>query len=110
MFMGSKPLVSIEDFVEQLRSIEAGLITRDGVLELCEGLTISDASLAPYVHFDDSFYTRNLVYRDSLFEVMAICWQPNQRTPAHTHNGQLCWMITQRGSLRVVDYKWRGCD
>jgi cysteine dioxygenase len=41
---------------------------------------------------------------------MTICWEPGQRTAVHTHNGQLCWMITQRGALRVVDYKWLGCD
>lgn len=106
----SKHLIGIDDFVEHLRSTEAGLITRENVLDLCESVTISDASLEPYLHFDESFYTRNLIYRDSLFEVMAICWQPGQRTAVHTHNGQLCWMITQRGNLRVVDYKWIGCD
>jgi cysteine dioxygenase len=71
---------------------------------------ITDSSLAPYVFFDDAFYTRNLIYRDELFEVMTICWQPGQKTAVHTHNGQLCWMITQRGNLAVVDYKWLGCD
>jgi len=108
--MGSNHLISIDDFIEQLRSIEAGLITRDNVLDLCQSVQISDSSLAPYVFFDDRYYTRNLVYRDALFEVMAICWPANQRTAVHTHNGQLCWMIAQRGNLKVVDYKWLGCD
>ncbi|MCI0524920.1 MAG: cysteine dioxygenase family protein [Acidobacteria bacterium] len=94
----------------KLRSFEQGLITRDGVLDLCSSVRITDASLAPYIFFDDKFYTRNLIYRDDLFEVMTICWQPGQRTAVHTHNGQLCWMITQRGDLAVVDYKWLGCD
>jgi cysteine dioxygenase len=108
--MGSKHLISIDDFIEHLRSIEAGLITRDNVMDLCQSVQITDSSLAPYVFFDDKFYTRNLIYRDALFEVMSICWQPNQRTAVHTHNGQLCWMIAQRGNLKVVDYKWIGCD
>jgi cysteine dioxygenase len=108
--MGGKRSVGIDEFVKKLRSIESGIITRDGVLELCDGFDIRDASLAPYITFDDHYYTRNLVYRDPLFEVMTICWQPGQRTAVHTHNGQLCWMIPHRGSLRVVDYKWIGCD
>lgn len=108
--MSGKKLIGIDDFVERLRSIETGLITRDNVLDLCESVQIRDESLAPYMIWDDSFYTRNLIYRDPLFEVMTICWQPGQRTAVHTHNGQLCWMLTQRGSLRVVDYKWLGCD
>jgi cysteine dioxygenase len=108
--MGSKHLISVDDFVEHLRSIEVGLITRNNVLDFCQSVQITYSSLDPYIYFDDTYYTRNLIYRDSLFEVMAICWRPNQRTAVHTHNGQLCWMIAQRGNLKVVDYKWVGCD
>ena len=90
--------------------MESGLVTRDEVLELCDGIQLTDQSLDPFLYFDENYYTRNLIYRDDVFEVMAICWQPNQRTAVHTHNGQLCWMIPQRGNLRVVDYKWLGCD
>jgi cysteine dioxygenase len=105
-----KHLMSIDDFVAKLCRFEQGLITRDNVLDFCASAQISDESLAPYVFYDDKFYTRNLIYRDALFEVMTICWQPGQQTAVHTHNGQLCWMITQRGALSVVDYKWMGCD
>jgi cysteine dioxygenase len=102
--------LGIDAFVQRLKTFEAGVITRDSVLDLCDSVQISDASLARYLYFDDTFYTRNLIYRDDAFEVMAICWQPGQRTSVHTHNGQLCWMIPHRGNLKVVDYKWLGCD
>lgn len=108
--MSAKRLLGIDDFIAELRSFEGGLITRDAVLDLCSSVQISDSSLSPYVFYDGSFYTRNLVYRDDLFEIMTICWEPGQRTAVHTHNGQLCWMIMQRGTLEVVDYKWMGCD
>jgi cysteine dioxygenase len=108
--VGYKSLISIDDFIAKLRSFEQGLITRDEVLDLCSSVQVTDASLAPYIFFDDKFYTRNLIYRDDLFEVMTICWQAGQKTAVHTHNGQLCWMITQRGNLAVIDYKWLGCD
>ncbi len=108
--MSAKQLISIGDFVERLRSFEQGIITRDNVLEFCESVQLRDSSLDRYVYYDDNFYTRNLVYRDDLFEIMTICWQPGQKTVVHTHNGQLGWMIMQRGNLKVVDYKWLGCD
>lgn len=108
--MGSKALMQIDSFVEKLRGFEKDIITRDSVLDFCSNVQITDSSLAPYTHFDEKFYTRNLIYRDDLFEVMTICWQPGQKTPVHTHNGQLCWMIPQSGNLGVVDYKWMGCD
>jgi cysteine dioxygenase len=110
ILMTGKRLISIDDFIDGLRSFERSLITRDRVLDFCSSLRITDSSLDPYVFFDDAFYTRNLIYRDDLFEVMTICWLPGQKTAVHTHNGQLCWMITQRGNLAVVDYRWLGCD
>jgi cysteine dioxygenase len=106
----AKALIGIDEFVARVRAFEQGVITRDGVLDLCSSVEIRDASLASYIHFDDHFYTRNMIYRDELFEVMTICWQPGQKTAVHTHNGQLCWMIPQSGNLGVVDYKWLGCD
>jgi cysteine dioxygenase len=106
----AKHLISIDDFVARIRSFEQGLITRDSVLDYCDSVQISDTSLEPYVFFDEKFYTRNMIYRDDLFEIMTICWQPGQKTAVHTHNGQLCWMIPQRGNLGMVDYKWLGCD
>ena len=72
--MGSKHLIGIDDFVAKIRSFEQGLITRDSVLDFCDSVQISDASLTPYVLFDEKFYTRNLIYRDDLFEIMTICW------------------------------------
>ncbi len=105
-----KSLIQIDSFIEKLRGFETGIITRDGILDFCSSVQITDSSLDPYIHFDEKFYTRNLIYRDDLFEVMTICWQPGQKTAVHTHNGQLCWMIPQSGNLAVVDYKWMGCD
>jgi len=103
-------LISIDVFAKRLQSFERGLITRDNVLDFCASVQISDSSLTPYLYFDEKFYTRNLIYRDDLFEVMAICWEPGQKTAVHTHNGQICWMIPQWGDLGVVDYRWLGCD
>jgi cysteine dioxygenase len=105
-----RQLLSIESFIEKLRTFEQQPITRDQVLEFCERVQVRDSSLAPFIHFAANCYTRNLIYRDDLFEIMTICWQPQQQTPVHTHNGQLCWMLTQRGTLHMVDYRWRGCD
>lgn len=108
--MNNRPLMGIDSFIDRLRSFETGIITRDSVLDFCSSVQITDSSLSPYTHFDDKFYTRNLIFRDDIFEVMTICWQPGQKTSVHTHNGQLCWMIPQSGNLGVVDYKWMGCD
>jgi cysteine dioxygenase len=102
--------VSIGGFVEDLRSFESEPITRDRMLGYFQETAVERASLAPYVHFRPDTYTRNLVYRDDLLELMAVCWQPGQRTVIHTHNGQLGWMGVEQGALAVVNYKWIGCN
>jgi cysteine dioxygenase len=75
-----------------------------------EDMRLSAEALRPYSHFRDQFYTRNLVYRDSLFEVMVICWTAGQKTPIHTHNGQLGWMAVAQGEMSVHNYKYLTCD
>ena len=79
----AKSLISVDEFVSKIRTFEQGVITRDSVLDFCDGVQISDSSLEPYVFFDQKFYTRNMIYRDDLFEVMSICWQPGQKTAVH---------------------------
>ena len=107
--MGRKA-VSVSSFLATLQSFEAEPITRDRILHYCLETSVDRSSLSPYVHFRSDMYTRNLIYRDDLLEVMAVCWSPGQRTVIHTHNGQLGWMSVEQGALAVVNYKWLGCN
>ena len=104
------PTRSIGDFVELLKGFTPATLNSASVLDLCRDTAIDDESLSRYVHFRDSMYTRNLIYRDDLLEVMAVCWQKGQKTPLHTHNGQLGWMIVSRGIAEVTNFKWQGCN
>jgi cysteine dioxygenase len=105
-----RKLVPVGDFVEGLRSFEKEPITRDRLLDFCLETGVDRSSLDRYLHFRDDMYTRNLIYRDDLVELMAVCWKPGQRTVIHTHNGQLGWMAVEQGHLAVVNYKWLGCN
>ena len=102
--------VSIGQFVDTLKGFESAPVTSGRVLEYCLENAVDRASLKPYTHFRPELYTRNLIYRDDVFEVMALCWSPGQRTPIHTHNGQLGWMSVEQGALAVINYKWLGCN
>lgn len=101
---------SIDSLVHALRSFTPETLTSAAVLELCLETQVDDASLSPYVHWQDAIYTRNLIYRDDLIEVMAVCWQKGQKTVLHTHNGQLGWMMVNRGIAEVTNFKWQGCN
>jgi cysteine dioxygenase len=106
----ARKTVAVGDFVDTLKSFESGPITRDRVLDYCLETGVDRKSLSPFVHFRSDMYTRNLVFRDEQIEVMALCWQPGQRTVIHTHNGQLGWMSVEQGAVAVINYKWLGCN
>jgi cysteine dioxygenase len=100
----------IEDFVQLLKGFAPETLNTAAVLDLCHDTDIEDSSLARYVHWNDALYTRNLIYRDDLFEIMAVCWQKGHKTVLHTHNGQLGWMMVNRGIAEVTNFKWQGCN
>jgi cysteine dioxygenase len=106
----ARRLVRVGDFVSTLQGFEKEPITRDRILHYCLETEVDRASLQPFVHFRDDSYTRNLIHRDEQIEVMAVCWQPGQRTVIHTHNGQLGWMAVCEGAVAVVNYTWLGCN
>jgi cysteine dioxygenase len=106
----ARKTVGVGDVVDTLRSFESEPITRDRILDYLRETGVERSSLDRYVHFRPDMYTRNLVYRDDQLELMAVCWQPGQRTVIHTHNGQLGWMSVEQGALAVINYKWLGCN
>ncbi len=107
----SHPLrTTTEDLVEGLKRFEEHLITKEGVRAFLEATRLSPEALRPYIFFKTDFYTRNLIYRDRLFEVMTICWKPGQKTAVHTHNGQLGWMAIAQGEAAVHNYKYVNCN
>ena len=101
---------SVADFVAGLKEIERDLITKDRIAEYMGATTLRPEALSEYVWWRDSLYTRNLIYRDDLFEVMTICWSPGQKTAIHTHNGQLGWMTVAQGEVRTHEFQHASCN
>ncbi|HEY0566389.1 MAG TPA: cysteine dioxygenase family protein [Terriglobales bacterium] len=101
---------SVDDLIEGLKSFERHLITQDEVKRFMEEVPIKMDAIRPFVFWRDSFYTRNLIYRDDMFEVMAICWMPGQKTAIHSHNGQLGWMSVPEGEVVVNNFKYVRCS
>ena len=49
-------------------------------------------------------YTRNLVYRNNDFEILFLCWSPEQIAPVHGHEGEKCWAKVESGKLQFCNY------
>ena len=96
--------VAVERIVETLRGVPEARFQPGEVCARLRGLLLDSGTLAPYLHFASRRYTRNLIYRDGLFELVALCWAPRTQSPIHNHSGQLCWLSIQQGALRLENF------
>ena len=65
---------------------------------------LNPASLAPYLTWDRQHYTRNLVDKTPLYELLTICWEVGQASSVHNHRDQNCWMAVPIGRLLVENF------
>ena len=89
----------IDTVVDGLRAIADADFTCDNVYEFLGQKPVDVDSITKYFHWSSNFYTRNLIYKDDRFEVMAICWDVGQVSRVHNHWDQKCWMTVPVGRL-----------
>jgi cysteine dioxygenase len=102
--------VAAEQFVEGIRELSRGLITKQKIYEYLVRYEIRDSDLERYRNWLPDRHTRNKIFRNELIEVMLICWPAGAITPLHTHNGQLGWMTMIEGKLKVENYRKIDCN
>ena len=99
-------LLAIEDFVSDLRKFpESAFDATEQILHFLTHTRVEPETLAPYLNFDRQHYTRNLIDRTPLYELMAICWEVGQCSSVHNHRDQNCWMAVPIGRLAVQNYR-----
>jgi cysteine dioxygenase len=97
--------VPIEKLVEGLRLLpESAFDQTETVRRFLQETPVSADSLAPYLTWDRQHYTRNLIDRTPLYELMAICWETGQASSVHNHRDQNCWMAVPIGRLHVENF------
>jgi cysteine dioxygenase len=107
LVLGGVPMetLSIDQWVKQLCAIPESEFSIPRVFEFTAQKGIQPETLLPYLFYAKSHYTRNLIYKCNLFEVMAICWDIGQVSRIHNHRDQNCWMVTPIGRLRVQNFR-----
>ena len=101
----SRP-VPIDDFVSELRKFPEPTFDRtDQIIKFLETMPVAPDTLAPYLTWDRQHYTRNLIDKTPLYELMAICWEVGQGSSVHNHRDQNCWMAVPIGRLLVENYR-----
>jgi len=97
--------VKIENLIEGLRRISDEDFTCDNVYKFLAENPVDVGTIAPFFFWSENFYTRNLIYKDERFELMAICWDKGQVSKIHNHADQMCWMTVPVGKLRGQNFR-----
>lgn len=98
--------VPIDDLVGDLKALpEAVFRETNRVRELLRAKPVDPASIERFLCWDRQHYTRNLIEKTELFELMAICWEIGQVSSIHNHRDQNCWMAVPIGRLVVQNYR-----
>ena len=97
-------MVTVEKLIAGLRSITDDEFTCDNVYGYLGENPIDVDSICPYFFWRPDHYTRNLIYKDARFEMMAVCWEPGQVSQVHNHADQKCWMMVPVGRLRGQNF------
>ena len=104
MITVAKP-VPIQKLVEGLRQLpETAFGPTEPVRRFLQETPVDAESLGPYLNWDRQHYTRNLIDRTPLYELLAICWEVGQASSVHNHRDQNCWMAVPMGRLLVENF------
>ena len=106
---GSYPvgnLVSIQELTSELRKLPHAIFNQvDAVHDFLRKHPVNPQSLSAYLVWDGQHYTRNLIDKTPLYELVAICWEVGQVSSIHNHRDQNCWMAAPMGRLLVQNYR-----
>lgn len=96
--------IPINELVEGLRSIRDEDFVCEPVYDFLASHPVEVDSIQKFLLWSPDFYTRNLIYKDERFEMMAICWDRGQVSRVHNHWDQRCWMTVPVGRLKGQNF------
>jgi cysteine dioxygenase len=97
--------LELNNFLAQLRQLpESAFDEVETLRRFLQDAPLNPDSLANYLTWDRQHYTRNLIDKTPLYELVAICWEVGQASSIHNHRDQNCWMAVPIGRLLVENF------
>ena len=96
--------IAVDNLVRGLQAISAEDFTCENVHGFLRENPVEVDSIKKYFYWSSKFYTRNLIFKDDRFELMAVCWERGQVSRIHNHAGQQCWMTVPVGRLQGQNF------
>jgi cysteine dioxygenase len=97
--------LAIADWVKGLAALRERDFTLQNVQDYIVSHVVRPETLDQYLFFSKGNYTRNLIFKNDVFECMTICWETGQSSRVHNHRDQNCWMSAPIGKLRVQNFR-----
>ena len=97
--------LNIQEWVKGLAAIPAEDFSLEAVQNYIERHAVRPETIEKYCYFSKGSYTRNLIFKNDVFECMTVCWEVGQHSRVHNHRDQNCWMSVPVGRLRVQNYR-----
>src|SRR5207302_10468476 len=97
--------LNIQDWVKGLAAIPESEFSLQNVQDYVIRHSVRPESLQKYCFFSTGNYTRNLIFRNDLFECMTLCWHIGQHSRIHNHRGQNCWRSAPIARPRIQIYR-----
>ena len=97
--------LAISDWVKNLAAIPDRDFTLENVQDYIQRHAVRPETLEKYLFFSKGSYTRNLIFKNDMFECMTICWEIGQFSRIHNHRDQNCWMSAPIGRLKVQNFR-----
>jgi cysteine dioxygenase len=98
-------MLPIQEFASRLSKIPESEFELENVLSFLKSNPVDPSTLSAYTYFSAEHYTRNLIHKTPLFELIAICWDKGQKSPIHNHRDQKCWMTMAYGKVLVHNFR-----
>ena len=100
----------IQEWTLGLANFSSEEFTQQNVERYIQGHAISVDSLKPYAYYSPKHYARNLIFKNDVFECVAMCWDIGQSSAVHDHNDRLGFVYLATGHLFVQNYRIEGRD
>lgn len=95
----------IAQLAESLRRVRSGEGTSAEVVRWLRASSEAAAAVPmPEMRDVHRTYTRTLLFKNDLFEILALHWLPNAVSAIHDHGGARCWLSVARGAMDVENY------
>lgn len=93
-------IVSLKSLIQALNQS-----TASNHAKLLKNLNIPLSDFERFATWDNKGYTRNCIYRNDSYELILLCWNKDDATPIHSHDGQNCWVYQIQGELTEIRYE-----